>query len=70
MILKKECIISDPVVATVAVLANEPLAAVGSDDFFFSSKHNLDVTRPFRREQRSRPTVKLSSSTFGQCCQH
>ena len=34
MILKKERIISDPVVATVAVLANEPLAAVGSDDFF------------------------------------
>lgn len=34
MILKKERIISDPVEATVAVLANEPLAAVGSDDFF------------------------------------
>ena len=34
MILKKERIISDPVEATVAVLANEPRAEVGSDDFF------------------------------------
>ena len=57
MILKKERFISDPVVTTVAVLANEPRAAVGSNDFFFSSKQNLDVTRPFRREQRSQGTL-------------
>ena len=47
MILKKERIISDPVVTTVTVLANEPRAAVGSNDFFLlETEPRRDQTIP------------------------